>query len=407
MESSPPPIVNQQASIDSTERLEAILREFYSRLNPEKVSQAKKLAHTMYGRQQELDSKLKFRYGVGIEWATSLVVDDTTHAPDVNFFSDPNKFKRGADGSLIFDHLPDPAELEAQRRQEHSAMGVIWLEDVDALNARRQKAVADGRFNRSQRNSPDSSRPTPSPAASLAAVQPQQRHPRYVRSQRRPSTVGTRELSETDDELFAFGIAQSLQSHESQEERRADDRSTRRGVPRQAQRAQEVSAPVPPPVELGPDPNPAPAQMPPPSPAVEPERAMNFEDDLQQRGISDAVSAIERNGSRPPPPHSSTHEDPFQPDDLSYENLLRLDYTRDRRGDGLSLDQIRKKTRAVRLPPDTILECSICLEGWTQDQRTAILLPRCKHVFHGACIGTWFKENRACPNCRVPVIGAI
>ena len=41
-------------------------------------------------------------------------------------------------------------------------------------------------------------------------------------------------------------------------------------------------------------------------------------------------------------------------------------------------------------------ECSICLEKNGFSSRT---LP-CGHVFHGQCIGTWYKDNRRCPMCR-------
>ena len=94
-----------------------------------------------------------------------------------------------------------------------------------------------------------------------------------------------------------------------------------------------------------------------------------------------------------PPP-----EEVFAENDFSYENLLRLDYNRNRRGEGLEL------TRLLRLP--TVVcrtggTCSICLDDF-EDGARALLLP-CKHRFHAACVGHWFHEHRACPNCRVEV----
>ena len=41
-------------------------------------------------------------------------------------------------------------------------------------------------------------------------------------------------------------------------------------------------------------------------------------------------------------------------------------------------------------------ECSICLEKNGTSSHT---LP-CGHVFHGQCIGTWYKNDRRCPMCR-------
>lgn len=41
-------------------------------------------------------------------------------------------------------------------------------------------------------------------------------------------------------------------------------------------------------------------------------------------------------------------------------------------------------------------ECSICLEKNGTSSHT---LP-CGHVFHGQCIGTWYKSDRRCPMCR-------
>lgn len=43
--------------------------------------------------------------------------------------------------------------------------------------------------------------------------------------------------------------------------------------------------------------------------------------------------------------------------------------------------------------------CSVCYEGY----RTGELVtywPRCKHVFHTACLSGWTQNKETCPNCR-------
>lgn len=46
--------------------------------------------------------------------------------------------------------------------------------------------------------------------------------------------------------------------------------------------------------------------------------------------------------------------------------------------------------------PSTPANCVICLEE--QDNNTIKL--RCNHLFHQACIETWFKNAPTCPSCR-------
>ena len=106
---------------------------------------------------------------------------------------------------------------------------------------------------------------------------------------------------------------------------------------------------------------------------------------------ADALRAAEEAAARA----SAQPEEVFEANDFSYENLLRLDYNRNRRGEGLELTKLlRLKTVVCR----TGGSCSICLEDFDDGDR-ALLLP-CKHRFHAQCVGHWFHEHRECPNCR-------
>lgn len=98
----------------------------------------------------------------------------------------------------------------------------------------------------------------------------------------------------------------------------------------------------------------------------------------------------------------------FVPNDFTYENLLRLDFSRNRRGEGLTLDRLLR-LRAVVCDdnggagsgPGRRRDCAVCLEAFASGQR-AVILP-CGHAFCAACIGTWFREHRQCPICRKEV----
>lgn len=47
-------------------------------------------------------------------------------------------------------------------------------------------------------------------------------------------------------------------------------------------------------------------------------------------------------------------------------------------------------------------ECSICQEPVQEGQRT-LVIQRCQHGFHEACIEPWRQQNNSCPNCRTPI----
>ena len=94
---------------------------------------------------------------------------------------------------------------------------------------------------------------------------------------------------------------------------------------------------------------------------------------------ADALRAAEEAAARA----SAQPEEVFEANDFSYENLLRLDYNRNRRGEGLELTKLlRLKTVVCR----TGGSCSICLEDF-EGECVLVRLP-CRHSFHEQCPST-------------------
>ncbi|KAG9141761.1 hypothetical protein Leryth_018147 [Lithospermum erythrorhizon] len=48
------------------------------------------------------------------------------------------------------------------------------------------------------------------------------------------------------------------------------------------------------------------------------------------------------------------------------------------------------------------IECAVCL-GEFEEGEWLKSLPNCSHVFHVACIDTWFQAHSSCPLCRTHV----
>lgn len=44
-------------------------------------------------------------------------------------------------------------------------------------------------------------------------------------------------------------------------------------------------------------------------------------------------------------------------------------------------------------------KCSICLEGFDDDEQRQIVKTKCNHLFCKPCITKWFRENNKCPLC--------
>lgn len=105
-------------------------------------------------------------------------------------------------------------------------------------------------------------------------------------------------------------------------------------------------------------------------------------------------AAEEQRLAEPPSPEAV-----FDTNDFSYENLLLLDYNRNRRGEGLELDKL------LRIPSIVCAgrgeDCRVCLEVFDRGEK-ALLLP-CKHRFHAQCVGKWFHSAKSCPVCRKDV----
>lgn len=47
--------------------------------------------------------------------------------------------------------------------------------------------------------------------------------------------------------------------------------------------------------------------------------------------------------------------------------------------------------------------CVICLAAYEVGE-SCFVLPNCKHMFHKACIATWFRKHVTCPLCRAIVV---
>ncbi|TVU28355.1 hypothetical protein EJB05_19871, partial [Eragrostis curvula] len=48
-------------------------------------------------------------------------------------------------------------------------------------------------------------------------------------------------------------------------------------------------------------------------------------------------------------------------------------------------------------------ECAVCLEAFRAGDRCTVV-PRCGHVFHAECVGSWLRKSRRCPVCRADVV---
>ncbi|TVU07527.1 hypothetical protein EJB05_40885, partial [Eragrostis curvula] len=51
-------------------------------------------------------------------------------------------------------------------------------------------------------------------------------------------------------------------------------------------------------------------------------------------------------------------------------------------------------------------ECAICLAEFAEGEELRVLLPRCAHAFHVACIDAWLRTRATCPSCRASLVVA-
>ena len=120
---------------------------------------------------------------------------------------------------------------------------------------------------------------------------------------------------------------------------------------------------------------------------------------------TETVAAVAAATAEAPATPVPVHER-FVEGDMSYENLSRLDYNRDRTGEGLPLERLLRLRTVVleaaaaegAAAAADFPECSICLEKFKNGGRALRL--SCSHLFHGKCVGKWFATHRDCPNCR-------
>ncbi|XP_024980919.1 RING-H2 finger protein ATL1-like [Cynara cardunculus var. scolymus] len=68
----------------------------------------------------------------------------------------------------------------------------------------------------------------------------------------------------------------------------------------------------------------------------------------------------------------------------------------------MPVTQFEKKSKSADKVVDQNTECAICLGEYEEDEWVKTI-PNCCHVFHVACIDTWFQTHSSCPLCRSDV----
>ncbi|CAA6670279.1 unnamed protein product [Spirodela intermedia] len=73
-------------------------------------------------------------------------------------------------------------------------------------------------------------------------------------------------------------------------------------------------------------------------------------------------------------------------------------------GEGLSQEELKRlpASRFCENGESGAADCAVCLEA-LQDGERCRRLPRCRHVFHKACVDRWLVAAPACPVCRTGV----
>lgn len=61
---------------------------------------------------------------------------------------------------------------------------------------------------------------------------------------------------------------------------------------------------------------------------------------------------------------------------------------------------INKDLKKV-LIEDSNLECSICLNNFSNDNKGYQI--KCEHIFHKDCIEEWMERSKTCPICRINI----
>jgi len=103
----------------------------------------------------------------------------------------------------------------------------------------------------------------------------------------------------------------------------------------------------------------------------------------------------------PEPEHESEEEEEdeygFDPDTLTYEQLIYLDNFIEKKG--MTTEEIAKFPAEVHLKElDGVSSCSVCISDFESGELTRKL--PCGHKFHKDCIDTWMDMNITCPICK-------
>ncbi|KAF8105975.1 hypothetical protein N665_0149s0005 [Sinapis alba] len=75
----------------------------------------------------------------------------------------------------------------------------------------------------------------------------------------------------------------------------------------------------------------------------------------------------------------------------------------------LSISVIRRRLlKAQRIEPMDLkeksdIQCSICIEDFSDTHENIIWMPQCKHMFHQDCLFEWLSRQNSCPLCRSTV----
>ncbi|XP_076921029.1 E3 ubiquitin ligase BIG BROTHER-related-like [Bidens hawaiensis] len=103
---------------------------------------------------------------------------------------------------------------------------------------------------------------------------------------------------------------------------------------------------------------------------------------------------------------SNSRQDPIDPDNMQYEDLLQLTETVGVENRGISSARISKlptsKYGSRLFSKKKKQNCVICLMDFNSGDRL-ITLP-CSHQYHSKCVTEWLKSRKNCPICQKEVV---
>ncbi|KAG2287466.1 hypothetical protein Bca4012_032291 [Brassica carinata] len=62
-----------------------------------------------------------------------------------------------------------------------------------------------------------------------------------------------------------------------------------------------------------------------------------------------------------------------------------------------------RRIEPMGLKETSDIQCSICIEDFSDSHENIIWMPQCKHVFHQDCLFEWLSRQNSCPLCRSTV----